>query len=174
MQFKALDKTFFERPADKVAKDLLGKTLVRVLSDGTMISDVITETEAYLGQEDKACHAYKGITQRTKVMFGPAAVWYIYLIYGMYDMINVVTYKEGEAHAVLIRGTRQFNGPGKLSKAFRVDSSFNGKSVSPDSALFIADSDFKVNEKDVIVTPRIGIDYAEEWKDKPLRFYIEL
>ncbi len=171
---QALKQDFFERSADKVAKDLLGKRIVRLNSTGEIIANfIISETEAYLGEKDKASHAYKGLTKRTKVMYGPAGYFYIYLIYGMHYMLNIVTEKEGEPHAVLLRGTFEVEGPGRLSKALQIDMSFNAKKSEEKTGLFIAESDFDKSKYNTEKTARVGIDYAEEWKDKKLRFILK-
>ena len=158
-----LDTTWFARPVLEVAPELLGKYLVMGSQSG-----MITEVEAYDGPEDKACHASKGLTDRTKVMFGPAGYWYVYLCYGMYWMLNIVTAQEGYPSAVLLRGVGEFDGPGKLTKAFGIDGSFNAEVADPLSGLWIEDRGTVVDRYDC--TPRIGVDYAKEWKDKPYRF----
>ena len=107
---KRLDGKFFERPTVKVAQELLGKFLVRKIGK-KIIRAKITETEAYCGTRDLACHASKGLTERTKVMFGPAGFSYVYMIYGMYHCLNIVTEKEGNPSAVLIRGVEVGRGP---------------------------------------------------------------
>jgi len=167
-----LEREFFARAADLVAKGLLGQVLV-VVTDGVERRGRIVETEAYLGVQDSACHASKGRTKRTEVMFGPPAVSYVYLIYGMYDMFNIVTDQEGSAHAVLIRAVEPLlnidlktDGPGKLCKAMCITREHNKLSVlGPDIWFEQGDA-----PRDISVTPRIGIDYAKEWKDAPLRF----
>ena len=170
---KAIEPSFFERPADKVAKDLLGKAIIKLMPDGQTLTYIINETEAYLGEKDKANHARKGLTARTKVMYGEAGVWYVYLVYGMHYMLNVVTEKEGCPHAVLIRGAFGVSGPGRLSKLLQVDKSFNGLHLAPENKLYIADTGFDMAKYKIEKAPRIGIDYAEEWKDKKLRFVLK-
>ena len=167
-----LNQAFFAREADLVAKDLLGQTLV-VVTEGLERRGRIVETEAYLGVQDLACHASKGRTKRTEVIFGPPAVTYVYLIYGMYDMLNIVTDKEGSAHAVLIRAVEPLvnidlntDGPGKLCKAMRITREHNKLSVLGPDIWF----ERAVVPENIEVTPRIGIDYAKDWKDAPLRF----
>jgi DNA-3-methyladenine glycosylase len=164
-----LPRSFFERSALLVARDLLGKILVRRYK-GKEIRGIITETEAYIGPEDLAAHSSKGRTKRTEVMFGPAGNWYVFFTYGIHWMLNVVTGKEGHAAAVLIRGLDIISGPARLTKALHIDRSFYGKSISPDSDLWIEDS-IKIPSKYIQRTPRIGVDYAGPiWALKPYRF----
>ena len=188
---KVLPQKFFERPVVRVAKDLLGKTLVREIN-GKKEKFIITETEAYDGPEDLACHAAKGRTKRTEVMFGKAGVWYVYLVYGMYYMINVVTGDEEYPAAVLIRGAKKIekdgskinlNGPGKLSKYLKVDKTFTGKEALPSTGLWFEENEqlnkkssgkLKTSKKKIVVTPRIGINYAGPiWSQKLYRFVLE-
>jgi DNA-3-methyladenine glycosylase len=130
--------SFYDRPTVDVARSLLGKFLVREI-DGERIEGMITETEAYDGFEDKASHASRGITERNKPMFGPAGHWYVYLVYGMHWMLNVVTGKEKYPAAVLIRGIKGVSGPARLTKYFKIGKSFNSLSVSEESGLWIED-----------------------------------
>ena len=150
-----LDRAFFERPTVKVAQALIGQTLVFGLHRG-----VITETEAYVGEDDPACHAARGKTRRTAVMFGPAGVSYVYLIYGMYHCLNIVTEREGFPAAVLIRGVRMLDaphthhdGPGKLCRTWNITRAHNAVDM-------IASQDFYVESGaslPCVATPRIGI-----------------
>ncbi len=163
-----LDYDFFDRDCLDVAPDLVGKVIVRKLDDGTQIRVRITETESYRGIEDKACHASKGVTPRTKILFDKPATIYVYICYGMHFLMNVVTEKEGTPQAVLIRCGEKFNGPAKLTKAISVDKSFNGESFINNTRIWIEDDGYK---PEVITAPRVGIDYAgDEWKNKPWRF----
>ena len=168
-----LDFGFYNRPADIVAKELLGKHLL-VKNKQLLLRSRIVETEAYLGEQDLAAHASKGRTARTDVIFGKAGVAYVYLIYGMYDMFNIVTDKEGSAHAVLIRaveplskGITNTNGPGKLCRALGITRNHN-KLPLYGPELWLEDEKAPTL---IATSPRIGIDYAKEWKDAPLRFY---
>ena len=123
---QVLPPAFFALPAEEVALALLGKTLVR--RRGKRLEAFgITETEAYIGPEDLACHAARGRTQRTEVMFGPAGRFYVYLVYGMHWMLNVVTGEVGHPAAVLIRGAGAIEGPGRLTKALAITGDLNGK-----------------------------------------------
>ena len=187
---------FYDRDTLTVARDLLGNYLVREF-EGEKLICRITETEAYIGRCDKACHAYGyKRTARTETLFAPPGTAYIYLIYGMYNCLNFVTEAEGEPAAVLIRGLEVvsgqdtimrlrypnhtgplssyqkknfLNGPGKLCKALSLDRSYNGLDLTGDTLYVVRSGEVH----DVIHTgPRIGIDYAEEAVDFPWRFYI--
>jgi DNA-3-methyladenine glycosylase len=163
-----LKSYFFQRDVLSVAPELLGKVLVKKEKENE-IKMIITEVEAYDGEQDKACHASKGRTGRVEVMYGPAGVWYIYLVYGMYHMLNVVTGDIGYPSAVLIRGTREISGPGRLSKALSIDKELNNKDLSEETGLWIEEG-LVVPCEEIVRTSRIGISYAEEWVDKPYRF----
>ncbi len=165
---KALDAAFFERDVLVVAPELLGKNLFRKFPDGTTLESVITEVEAYRGEEDLACHARKGRTPRTEVMYWQGGHLYIYLIYGMYYMLNIVTGPKDIPQAVLIRGTNLVSGPGRLTRYFSIGKQQNGLYLPDATDIMVLNSDIKV---EYVTTPRIGIDYAgEEWKNKPWRF----
>ncbi|MFA4875712.1 MAG: DNA-3-methyladenine glycosylase [Candidatus Peribacteraceae bacterium] len=164
-----LEKSFFKRPTLAVACDLLGKFLVR-RRNGRNVACMITETEAYDGPEDQACHARRGKTPRNAVMFGPAGHWYVYFVYGMYWMLNVVTGDEGYPAAVLIRGVAKWGGPGKLTKALAIDGRFTGKFTGGKSGLWIEDRGVKIPRTKIKKGPRIGVDYAGKWAEKPYRF----
>lgn len=166
---KILQPSWFERDTVEVARDLLGKHLV-FSGNRETVSLPITETEAYVGSHDLACHASKGRTPRTEVMYGPPGRWYIYLIYGMYDMLNIVTMEKGHPAAVLIRGVEGYNGPGKLTKALGITRELNSQIASRKSRLWIEDKNIHVSEERIEITPRIGVDYAKEWATKPYRF----
>jgi DNA-3-methyladenine glycosylase len=132
------------------------------------------ETEAYVGQHDLACHASKGRTTRTEIMFGPAGFAYVYLIYGMYDMFNIVASSMDDAQAVLIRAAEPLNGlqtnlsgPGKLTRGLRITRKDNGLDLTG-NRLFLLDSQSEFPR--IIRTARIGVDYAGDWKHAPLRF----
>jgi DNA-3-methyladenine glycosylase len=169
-RLQPLPHEFFARPALVVARALIGKCLVRELDGGERVVWPITETEAYTGAHDLACHGRFGETPRTAVMFGPAGVWYVYFIYGMYWMLNVVTDTPGHPAAVLIRGAGPANGPGKLTKQLGITRAENGLAVDPSSKLWLADAGLRVPRREVVRTPRIGVDYAGEWRDKRYRF----
>ncbi|HYW96148.1 MAG TPA: DNA-3-methyladenine glycosylase [Bacteroidales bacterium] len=161
-----LGRDFFVRDVLEVAPDLIGKHLALV-RDGKAEAWQITETEAYRGEEDLACHARNGLTKRTEVMYREGGHLYMYLIYGMYWMLNVVVGPANIPQAVLIRGVKGFEGPGRLTKHLGLDRSYYGESLVDSSRIWIAEGHAPGN---IITTPRIGIDYAGEWKEKPWRF----
>ena len=182
-----LPRSFYEQTTMDVAKQLLGKYLVRKHPEGNAIGRIV-ETEAYVGPHDLACHAAKGRTPRTEIMFGPAGHAYVYFIYGFYNMLNLVTQAKDYPAAVLIRAvepvdgielmkTRRQNGalrnlasgPGKLCQAFAIDRSLNGADLSA-NILYVEDRGEPVPK--FHATPRIGVDYAGKWKSKPYRFLV--
>lgn len=193
---KKLKKDFFLQKTKTVAQKLLGKVLVRKSANrrkDKILSGIITETEAYIGPHDLASHASKGKTQRTKIMFCEAGTWYVYLVYGFYYCLNVITEEEDYPAAVLIRSIKPLegleemkknrkketeenlaNGPGKLCQALEINKNFNNTSaISKDSFLYIEDRGIKVSPQNIIRAKRIGVDYAGKWKDRLLRFHIK-
>jgi DNA-3-methyladenine glycosylase len=161
---------FYTRDVLEVAPDLPGKMLAIRLKNGQPGKFRITEVEAYRGSEDRACHAFKGRTPRTEVMFQEGGHLYIYLIYGMYWMLNVVTGPKDFPQAVLIRGVEEYSGPGKLTRALGIDKSFYGEDLVLSERIWIEESGIKSVVK---TSPRIGIDYAGEyWKAMPWRYYL--
>jgi DNA-3-methyladenine glycosylase len=165
-----LKSTFFQRGVLEVAPELLGKILIRRFDDSRVEKFVISEVEAYSGNGDLACHASKGKTARTEVMFREGGLVYVYFIYGMYWMLNIVTGKENDASAVLIRGVQGISGPGRVGKALQLDKSFNGENLFISERIWIEDGE-KVEK--IITSPRIGINYAgEPWISKPWRFVL--
>jgi DNA-3-methyladenine glycosylase len=164
---------FFDRPADRVARELLGAWLVVRAADGGTTRHVVCETEAYLGAHDLACHGSKGMTKRNATMFGPAGRWYVYLCYGLHWMLNVVTGGEGVPAAVLIRGVGACAGPGRVTKALGIDRSFDGRPASRRGGLWFEASGLRVPPRLVECTPRIGVGYAGSWAEKPLRFVVD-
>lgn len=169
---RVLAAEFFVRPALVVARELLGKVLVRRLGK-RQLAAVITETEAYIGPHDLACHASKGRTARTEVMFGPAGCWYVYFIYGIHWMLNAVTGEVDHPAAVLVRGAGAWTGPARLTKALEIDKRLNGAKAVRASGLWIEDRGLHVPSRRVRRTPRIGVDYAGPWAAKPYRFVLE-
>jgi DNA-3-methyladenine glycosylase len=182
-----LPRSFYEQSTIVVAKQLLGKYLVRRNRDGITVGRIV-ETEAYIGPKDLACHASRGRTQRTEVMFGPAGHAYVYFIYGVHYMLNLVTEKADHPAAVLIRaleptagielmerrrGTEKrrnlCSGPGKLCQAFAIDRSLNAADLCGE-IIHVEDRGEPIPKS--IAKPRIGVDYAGKWKDKPLRFLV--
>jgi DNA-3-methyladenine glycosylase len=167
---KRLNGEFFRRDVLSVAPGLLGKIMVIKQEDLPEQRYIITDVEAYRGEEDKACHASKGRTARTEIMFGPGGSLYVYLIYGMYWMLNIVTGEEDEPQAVLIRGVENCTGPGRLTRLLGIDGSFNGEDLSVSRRIWIEDAGLV---KDFRTGMRIGIDYAGEyWKTRPWRYYM--
>lgn len=165
----------------------MGKLLVRHHLDGKTVGRIV-ETEAYVGPQDKASHASRGLTARNAVMFGPAGYAYVYRVYGFHYCLNIVTEKRGYPAAVLIRalepvegieimekrrGTRDYrklaSGPGRLCQAFAIDLALNGVDLCGD-ILYVEDDGEKVSS--VVAAPRVGVDYAGAWRSKPFRFYI--
>ena len=162
---------FFDRPTPEVARDMLGKWLCLKKEGGKNLRMRISETEAYDGPDDKACHAYRGKTPRNEVMFGPPGHWYVYLCYGMHWMLNVVAGPVGYPAAVLIRGCQGISGPGRLTKAFSVNRRHDRLKASRTSGLWIEDDGLALSKADIETSPRIGIGYAgHEWVNKPYRF----
>jgi DNA-3-methyladenine glycosylase len=168
-----LSRIYFNRPTLSVARSLIGKYLVRSI-DGRMLAGKIVEVEAYVGPQDKACHASKGRTQRTEVLFGPPGVAYVYLIYGMYHCLNVVTEREEFPSAILIRAIEidgeLIDGPGRLCRALQIDRCLNRVDLTTCESLWFEDRGILVEKGDIGTHPRVGVDYAGEWAKKPWRF----
>jgi len=164
-----LSPDFFHRDVLDVAPELIGKLLVRQYEDGRIEKYRIIETEAYRGMEDLACHASKGRTPRTEVMFLDGGTVYVYLIYGMYWMLNLVTGNEGDPSAVLIRGIEGCSGPGRVGRKLQLDKSFYGENILNSSRIWVEDAE-PVSE--IRTSKRIGISYAGEWENKLWRFYL--
>ena len=188
IDLKPLPRSFYERYTIDVAKDLLGKLLVRKFPDNSFVAGVIVEDEAYRGEDDPASHAYRGLTPRNRVMFGKPGVAYVYFTYGMYHCLNIVTEPEGVPAAVLIRAVEPVygiekmmkfrgkkdarnltNGPGKLTMAFNITKELNGIDMTKDDILFVSNYD-KYPKFEIGVSSRIGIKVG---LDKPWRFYIK-
>ena len=167
---KKLEYQFYHRPCLEVAKDLVGKNLVHRMPDGTILRLRISETEAYCGEADTACHAHKGRTKRTEVMYADAGTIYIYLCYGMHWLLNIVTGEKDEPEAVLIRACVDAEGPAKLTKYLKITGELNRGSVLEEE-LWIEDDGFIC---DVETDKRVGIGYAsQEDQDRPWRFIIK-
>jgi DNA-3-methyladenine glycosylase len=186
----SLKRNFFSRDTITVARELLGTKLVRQIN-GTVLSGMITETEAYLGINDSACHASRGRTPRNAVMFGPPGVAYVYFVYGMHFMLNIVTEPVGNPCAVLIRAMKPIcglaqmktrrgnkakdlsNGPAKLCQALAIDKSFNGWDITRGELLWL-EPNRRVAADSINTGPRIGIGYAApDDRDAPRRFWLE-
>jgi DNA-3-methyladenine glycosylase len=164
-----LTAEFFLRDVLEVAPALIGKSLVRQFVDGRIERYRITETEAYRGVEDRACHASKGRTPRTEVMFQEGGKVYVYLIYGQYWLLNLVTGIENDASAVLIRGIEGFPGPGRVGRELQLDRSFYGESLIHSDRIWVEDAE-PVSE--IKTSKRIGVDYSGDWAEKLWRFYL--
>ena len=165
-------KVLQQKKTVALARWLLGKHLVRRFSDGREDARMIVETEAYNGEEDQACHARAGRTKRTEVMYGPGGVWYVYLCYGIHEMLNLVVGPQDHPAAILIRGVEGAVGPGRVTKALGIDRTLNARSaVEPETGLWLEDRGVRVPGRIVEATPRIGIDYAGPiWTQKHWRF----
>ena len=165
-----VDREFFTGDVLDIAPALLGMKLV--VSDKTAgrRSFIISETEAYRGEEDLACHVSKGRTTRTEIMYSEGGVLYVYLIYGMHWMLNIVTGAAGQPQAALIRGLEGISGPGRLTRALGISKSFNGENLSTSRRIWLESTHLK---NSYITTARIGIDYAGPvWINKPWRFLL--
>lgn len=169
VSLRRLGSDFFERDILEVAPDLLGKYLCRKFEDGSVVKYRITETEAYHGNGDLACHASKGRTPRTEIMFHTGGYIYVYLIYGMYWMLNIVTGKEEQPQAALIRGLEHCYGPGRLTKLLQIDKSFYGESLLLSDRIWLENDG---ESPQILTGKRIGVEYAGEWKHKEWRFFI--
>jgi len=172
---RKLPRDFYDRDAVSVARDLLAKCLVHRAGGATRVGRIV-EVEAYLGPHDLAAHSAKGLTTRTRVMFGPPGYAYVYLIYGMHQCMNVVTQAEGKASAVLLRAvepvqnvTGRTQGPGLLCRAMEIDGRLNGHDLLSRD-FYIADDGAEVGS--IVKRPRIGVHYAGPWARRLLRFYV--
>ena len=163
-------KDFYIRDVLDVAPEMIGKNMVVRLADGTCRNLQVTEVEAYKGTEDEACHACRGRTPRTEIMYHEGGRLYVYFIYGMYWMLNVVTGKENMPQAVLIRGVENYEGPGKLTKSLGIGGSFYGEDLISSERIWFED----IGIAPVVKTgTRIGIDYAGEyWQSRPWRYFL--
>lgn len=164
-----LDTSFFERDCLEVAPDLVGKILSVKCEDGSVKRLRITETEAYRGEEDTACHAHRGRTKRTEVLYMSAGTVYVYLCYGVHWLLNFITADVDVPQGVLIRACETAEGPGKLTKALGIDGSFNRTAIGS-SPISVEDDGFRPH---IITKPRVGIGYASpEDQAKPWRFVV--
>ncbi|MBI4088383.1 DNA-3-methyladenine glycosylase [Candidatus Kaiserbacteria bacterium] len=173
-----LGPDFFARPTLTVARELIGKHLVRRV-DGKTTAYIITETEGYFGSKDKGSHAHRGKTPRNTPMFARAGIIYVYFTYGMHWMLNLVCGDEGFPAAVLIRGlespdeARLLNGPAKLTKYLKIDRVLNGASLGKRSGLWVEDRGIRLSPRDIRRTPRIGLGDRGVWTKKPWRFVLD-
>lgn len=180
--FQRLPQAAYNEATVDVARGLLGHYLVKADPDG-LFAGRIVETEAYCGPDDQASHARRGPTQRAGIMFGPPGFWYVYLIYGTYHCLNVTTEREGYPAAILLRAVVpaegipagvKTDGPGKLCRAFGIDRGLNGRpAFGPETEMWIEDRGYPVDPARIRATPRVGVDYAGEWKEKPWRFVLD-
>lgn len=187
-----LARKFFARGAEEVARDLLGKILVRRFGPTSSrlaglrgvkeARVIITETEAYLGEYDLASHARFGRTKRTEAMYGKAGRVYMFFVYGVHWMLNIVCGEVGDPQAVLIRGAdvtsdtaqvTRISGPGRVAKYLELDGSFYGEDLITSSRLWVEGSGKGGSDGEIVVTPRVGVGYAKDWKDRQLRFVLE-
>lgn len=195
-KYKCLQYSFYSRDTHDVAKDLLGKLLIRKWNKHELVGR-ITEVESYVGVNDAACHASRGRTARTEIMFGKAGRAYIYLVYGMHYCLNVVTERKDFPAAVLIRSLEPMvntekmmrarkvistqdekslcsltNGPGKLTQALLINGVLNGENLVNSKQLFIADDGYRVTPDDIATSPRIGVAYAGQDALLPWRYFL--
>lgn len=177
-----LSRSFFIKPTLKVAKELLGKYLVRKIGQRKLVGKIV-ETEAYIGPRDKASHAFGGkVTKRSKTEYLIGGHVYIYLCYGMYWQLNITTEKAGKPECVLIRALEPINkkerlkrvasGPGKLCRWLKLNKSFNEEDLVKSKRIWLEDRGVKIKKSDIVATERVGIDYAGSWAKKPWRFYL--
>ncbi|MFZ5366103.1 MAG: DNA-3-methyladenine glycosylase [Patescibacteria group bacterium] len=186
-----LKRDFFAKETIWVAKNLLGKYLVRRLRGKKQLVGKIVETEAYIGPDDKASHAAFRKTKRCAPMYDKPGTAYVYFIYGMYWMLNIVTEEKGKPCAVLVRAIEPIenekikmkndilkfkklgSGPGLLCKWLAIDGSFNGEDLVKSQRLWLEEKGDRVRPCQIVATKRIGVEYAGPWKDKPWRFYLK-
>jgi DNA-3-methyladenine glycosylase len=165
-----LTEDFYKKTAIELAPELLGRFLCRKLED-KVVKYRITETECYYTESDTACHANKGKTERTKVLYKTGGRAYVYLCYGIHNLFNIVTGEEGVPQAVLIRGIEGYDGPGKLTKALQIDRSLNDEDLITSDKIWLESNGYFPKYK---TTKRIGIDYAtEEYRNKLWRYIVE-
>lgn len=178
---KILNEEFFHRDCSEVAPDLVGKYLCVRQADGKVKRALITETEMYRGEEDTACHASKGRTPRTELLYDESGIIYVYLCYGMHWLMNVITGEKGHPQGVLFRAggyvfdengkRKKLDGPAKLTKYLGIDKAFNGQKLYNNKDIWIEDDESRVN---FTTDVRVGIDYAsEEYRLKKWRFILE-
>lgn len=171
-----LPRSFYVRETVLVARELLGKVLVHDAADGRRLGRIV-EVEAYIGAHDRASHSSRGVTPRTRIMFGPPGFAYVYRIYGIHHCVNVVTEPAGNGCAVLIRAVEPMagiasktSGPGLLCSAMGIDLGLNGSDLITGPLRIVESPDGKVGR--IVCRPRIGVDYAGAWARRLLRFYL--
>ncbi len=159
---------FFHRDCLELAPALVGKLLIRTLENGEKISLRITETEAYRGEEDTACHASRGRTERNRLLWEKPGTIYVYLCYGIHDLMNIISGEEGQPQGVLIRACKGYEGPARLTKKLCIDRSFNGRQIVGNPYIAVADDGYS---PEITAKKRVGIDYATpEYRDILWRF----
>ncbi len=175
-RMKIIPASFFDRPTLEVAHDLIGCYLVR-RTEIRIERHMITETEAYDGPKDLASHASKGRTPRTEIMFGHPGFFYVYFVYGMHWMLNIVTGPKDYPGAVLIRGLEKISGPARLTKKLNITGELNGKAANKEAGLWFempTTPSGKIPEKEIARTARIGVEYAGPvWAKKKWRFVLK-
>jgi len=176
-----LDRKFFEKSTVVIAKELLGKVIARKLRNREIRARII-ETEAYIGEEDQACHARFGKTARNAIMYGKAGQAYIYLCYGIHELLNIVTEEKDKPAAVLIRKVEPLSGraqklksfgPGNLTRYLKITRELNGEDLTKSRKLWIESDKFKIKRSQVVSTERIGVSYAGKWAQRKWRFIID-
>jgi len=172
-----LPRDFYGRDTVLVARELLGCSLVHLV-EGTARVGRIVEVEAYLGPHDLAAHSSKGLTPRTRILFGPPGHAYVYLVYGLYWCMNVVTEGEGHGSAILLRAleplvqvTGRTSGPGLLCRAMQIDGRLNGHDLLSEDFFIAPEAPCSADQ--IVSRPRIGVDYSGAWAKEPLRFYLK-
>lgn len=165
-----LDNSIYDLNAPDLAPLLLGKLLCVRTTQGDVIKARITETEAYFGEEDTACHAHRGRTKRTEILYSKGGKVYVYLCYGIHSLMNIISGPAEHPQGVLIRGVEGINGPGKLTKQLGINCTHNGIDITTSNIIWIEDDGFVPEQ--ILTSPRIGINYAtQEYRDKLWRFY---
>lgn len=177
----------------QISRDLLGKVLCTEIEDSVLTAGIITETEAYRGRDDKACHAHGKRTKRTEIMYHEGGKAYVYLCYGIHHLFNIVTNTEGVADAILIRAIKPVEGgelmlkrrgkdqvkpeltagPGRLSQSLGITTEYYGLDLTAKNSIWVEDRGHAVEPKDIKITPRIGVDYAGEDAKRPWRFFLK-
>jgi len=167
---KIIPPSFFQGSSKLAARGILGKYLV-VKKGRSQLAYQVNEVEVYAGFNDKASHASRGLTERNRVMYAAGGRIYVYLCYGIHWMLNIVTGPKDYPAALLIRGAGDLNGPGKLTRGLGINKRFNGKLVVPETKLWFEDQGVKVKPRSIILSPRIGVDYAGPvWSKKLYRY----
>ena len=174
--YQKLPRSFYDRETIVVARELLGNYLVHLVAGVELVGRIV-EVEAYLGPHDLAAHSAKGLTPRTRLLFGPPGYAYVYLVYGLHWCMNIVTEREGHGSAVLLRALepvqniQRSSGPGLLCRAMQIDKTLNGHDMESDDFFVAARSG--AEDPEVVERPRIGVAYSGVWATELLRFYLK-